>query len=879
MKKTTLALLMPLLVTGKANANIIISEVVEGFGYHKAIEVANVGDSQVTLSDYSLQVNTNCAADWTHDYDLGHVTLEPMTTFVIGHNQSSNDQAFKDLLDDAFNTNLTNFNGNDAIRLIKSGQVVDMFGWDQLGQGSGDCAYFAKNVTKRRLVYSPTDTWDEDQWLTISRDDSDYYSDLGNIDPEGATPEPPEGIPATIMQLQGDGPYSPYTNPPEYKFKSDEVFEVTGIVTAIQTASLGSDLPVGFFIQDEHGDGNPATSDGIFVAGSPFGLSVGDEVTVIGHVEEHYYWTRIPALHIEKTGREGISLEPTTIVAMDSDESFEMTLERYEGMLVRVNDETDMHVARTFSFDYAPRRNNMVLSHAGVNYHPNQFNVPESAEAKAQSESNEDRRLWVESFAKAPDGVVPWYSDFGQDNGTGTTDDYIRVGATLNDVGFEGVLGYSFSEYRLYVMNEATAETFENNDRPTTTEMLEGDLVVSSFNVENFFTSYFGSGTGNPLEQNRGAESSEDYEMQLQKIIASMKAIDADIFGLIEIENNGFDTNSAIEVLLSALNDEMSADKQYAMAVPADLDSNGWVGTDAITNKIIYRPSQVELLDVFVIDMPQQHVELEDGSYKRAYQRDAFTASFAHAKSEQPLVISTNHFKSKGSSCWEDDHEQDGQDPNLQGSCENFRVSAAYHLAEELAKVDGYKILMGDLNSYGMEDPMMVLTNRDKAADGYQIRAARNTYLGGNENTGTLLHGDNGALIEQSYGYIDIVEELMPHTYSYSYNDEVGTLDYVLVDAELQEFVIDAKVWPINAVESTLFEYDSRYSGDFMKFADPYRSSDHDPAVVVIQFEGDDNNGGDGSDDSNSSSGGSSSLLVMTLMSILAVFRRKKWLQ
>ncbi|MEZ8967946.1 hypothetical protein AB6E53_14745 [Vibrio breoganii] len=43
------------LLAGNASASIIISEVVEGTSYNKAIEIANVGDQAITLDGYLLQ--------------------------------------------------------------------------------------------------------------------------------------------------------------------------------------------------------------------------------------------------------------------------------------------------------------------------------------------------------------------------------------------------------------------------------------------------------------------------------------------------------------------------------------------------------------------------------------------------------------------------------------------------------------------------------------------------------------------------------------------------------------------------------------------------------------------------------------------------------
>ena len=51
---------------------------------------------------------------------------------------------------------------------------------------------------------------------------------------------------------------------------------------------------------------------------------------------------------------------------------------------------------------------------------------------------------------------------------------------------------------------------------------------MASFNVLNYFTT-LGS---------RGADTAEEFTRQRTKIIAALAALDADVVGLIEIENN-----------------------------------------------------------------------------------------------------------------------------------------------------------------------------------------------------------------------------------------------------------------------------------------------------------------------------------------------------
>ena len=123
------------------------------------------------------------------------------------------------------------------------------------------------------------------------------------------------------------------------------------------------------------------------------------------------------------------------------------------------------------------------------------------------------------------------------------------------------------------------------------------------------------------------------------------------------------------------------------------------------------------------------------------------------------LTVAVNHFKSKGSKCWEDaapidEGGQGGQDVDQQGSCENFRVAAAVALGEALEDIPGHKVILGDLNAYGKEDPMLVLTDYSQKQYGKVIKAARNilAVLSGVEQFG-----------ESGRGYSSYLDKLWLH--------------------------------------------------------------------------------------------------------------------
>ena len=835
MKKSLLAAGIACALSLPTQADIFISEIIEGSSFNKAVEIANTGSSAVTLTGYTIAHSTNGGVPLEDlatgsTFDLSDVTIEAGDVYVIANAKA--DTEILNKADDTSSGNPVNFNGDDPIALFIDGVVHDVAG------EFGDVDWNKDITLVRSFDQTPKSVYNSADWQTLAKDNSEGLGSISSVSDSVEETAPEYDAEATIMALQGNSTHSPYTDPDNYQYSSEEVFKVTGVVTHIQTAALGNDLPIGFFMQDAVGDDNTETSDGIFVNYSgvaSLGLTLGAQVNVYGSVTESYDWTQLSAEFIEVTST-NTPITATVIEPIDSDENFEATLERYEGMLIELDTSSDMKITRTFGFDFDSYRNNMVLAHGKVNRQPNQDNQPGSEKAIAQTETNALNRLFIESPTAAEDGIIPWYPNFGADNGTGTTDDYLRVGANVN--GMQGVLGYSYSEFRLYVDNELNADNFDHSNVARTTEpdIENGDLKIATFNVLNYFNSAV-DGAENPNGSNRGAESADDLAMQTDKIVNAIIAIDADFIGLMEVENNGFGEDSAIVALVSALNEKLEPNKQYTIASSSDYD---YIGTDAITNQAIYRANKLSLDEFDVIEMPQQHApsvsyvnSTESGDN---YMRNAVTPTFTVLGTNKKLTISVNHLKSKGSVCYEDVVTGEEINTDLQGSCENLRVSGAFQLATKLAEKVGYTMIIGDLNAYANEDPILLLTNQDNIEAGYQLKAAAYTYIGGDENElGEVLHYSEGAILTNSYGYIDTLAQFEKDGLSYSYNDEVGTLDYILVNDKLSSLVVDAAHWNINASESGFFQYDYSY-GDVNIYDDAYRSSDHDPAIITLNF-------------------------------------------
>lgn len=152
---------------------------------------------------------------------------------------------------------------------------------------------------------------------------------------------------------------------------------------------------------------------------------------------------------------------------------------------------------------------------------------------------------------------------------------------------------------------------------------------------------------------------------------------------------------------------------------------------------------------------------LEDG---QNYHRDALVVTFIINQTGKRLTLSVNHLKSKGSSCWEEWQDvefgnattwnnREAPDLDYQGACAEFRVAGAVHLGEEMEDVLGDKIILGDLNAYGKEDPVLVLTENPRNKT---IVTASHTFLGPKPQ---FNEDGSPVTITKTYGYIDIVGE------------------------------------------------------------------------------------------------------------------------
>ncbi|MCB8961383.1 MAG: ExeM/NucH family extracellular endonuclease [Ardenticatenales bacterium] len=466
-----------------------------------------------------------------------------------------------------------------------------------------------------------------------------------------------------IYTIQGNGAASPMVG-------ASVVIDGVVVGDFQENDSDHTDLD-GFYVQDALGDGDAATSDGIFVfAPGAMDVMPGDLVRVSGVVSEFFNMTEVgnvDALLVCGTG----SVAPTPV-------TIPTDLEPYEGMLVTFNQ--PLYISEFFNFD---RFGEIVLT-PERQFQPTAIFEPGSPDQAALAASNAASRITLDDgrTSQNPDPAIhPNGAIFDLTN-------LFRGGDVLNNV--TGVIDYRFDLYRLQPTQGADYTPV--NPRTAAPDPVGGNLTVASFNVLNYFN---GDGLGGGFPTARGADNLDEFNRQRDKIIAAIIATDADVIGLMEIENDGYDALSAIADLVNGLNDA-TAPGTYAFVDPGV----PVIGTDEIAVGLIYRTAAVSPLGASAILDSSV-----DARFIDTLNRPVLAQSFAQNSNGAAFTVAVNHLKSKGSAC------DEVGDPDLgdgAGNCNITRTMAAQALVDWLAtdptgSGDADVLIIGDLNSYDSE--------------------------------------------------------------------------------------------------------------------------------------------------------------------------------
>jgi uncharacterized protein len=591
------------------------------------------------------------------------------------------------------------------------------------------------------------------------------------------------GTPLAIYEIQGSGSASSRVG--------DKV-QSSGVVTRVNNN--------GFFIQDQDGDNDKATSDGIFVfTGSAPTVSAGQLVQLTGTVAEFNVGTTTNPDTLahpltELTGitdivvlGSGFTIAPTAITfpEMTNDD-----LERVEGMLVRIN--KPLTVSQNF---FLGRFGQLTVSSGGRLEQPTNRFRP-GTQAQSLADKNARRRLLLDDGTSIQNPNPTPY--IGMNN-------TVRSGDRIDD-GLTGVIDYGLAtssttgagDYRL--QPTVSPVISRRNDRTTTPPWVGGNLRLASFNTLNYFTTFTDGTTadgqsgqgcslgGVVLASNcRGASNLAEFNRQRAKTIESLAGLDADAVALVEMQNNGA---TAVANLVAGLNAKLGAGT-YA-AVP-DPTSGGGTGTDAIKVTMIYKPARLTRVGNATSDASTVH------------NRPPMAQTFRHGNGAEFTFIA-NHFKSK--SCT-DAAGADLDQGDLQGCYNATRIAQAQALRafvtqRQNATGNPDVVLAGDFNAYAKEDPVIELTGN---------------------------------------GFIDEIGRFEGNSFSYSFifDGASGRLDHLFTTPSISGKVKKALEWHINADEPSMLDYNLEFKQPACSTCAPdlytptaFRSADHDPALMGL---------------------------------------------
>lgn len=542
--------------------------------------------------------------------------------------------------------------------------------------------------------------------------------------------EPPDvlcqGETTPIAQIQGEDWYSP---------QQGKNASIRGIVTQVESGH-------GLYLE-ETATGKPGkSSNAIFVLDDNLSdlTSPGQELFISGLVTEsgsaRDKMTTLSDITSHQVCSESHKLPLTEAsLPMNSRQR-----EALEGMRL------GFRQGLTVTDVYNHHRGELTLSSNGVLRVPTETQQP-GADAMKLERENRERALEV-ILLKGSETAYP-------------------AGTVFQDV--LGLMGHNGKEQQLLIETMAVYRSvaIQSIEPPT-----EGQIRIVSTNLLNFFN---GDGAGGGFPTERGAETPAEFQSQKERMRAAFGAIQADLLGVQELENDGFGPRSAARELLELLDE--AGGGPWAFVAPGEEK----IGGDVITDGIFYRQTSLEIVGV---------AQILDSKEFQGLSRYVLAQALRDKATGERFLVAVNHLKSKGR-CPDSGANTDQHDG--QGCWNAARVAAVEAQTpwlNEVAKAAGTDriLVLGDMNAWRNEDPIQ------------QFRSA---------------------------GYSDLVEALsgLPQ-HSYLYWGQTGTFDYAFASAALLQNVTRAKNWNINAA----------WPGK-MPLPQPWlRMSDHDPVVVDVDF-------------------------------------------
>lgn len=554
-----------------------------------------------------------------------------------------------------------------------------------------------------------------------------------------------------VSRIQGTGDHSPFAG---------QTVSVEGIITMDARQQGGFR---GFYLQQADGetDNDPQTSEALFVYTHRTDGQRGDRVHVSGRVKEFHSLTELTDITAITHCGDGRLPEPVSVTLPWQDGQSPEHLEN-----MRINVAGKLTVVDHYNL---ARYGELTLA-AEPQTIATEIQEPGPGAQTRHRQQTINRLLLDDGLGVRNPRPIPWP---GPPLAAGIT---IRTGDKVS--GLAGILDFRFGAWRL---QPQSAPTFSpTNPRPPAPRRPESaTLRVVTLNLGNFFN---GDGRGGGFPAARGAQSATQFEQQKARLVASLTIPDPDILAVTEMENDGYEGDSAIAELARALGPHW----RY-------VDTNNNTGSDAIRTDLLYRSDRViaEGYASRLTTTPFDHRG-----------RPPVAQIFRPINSDRALRIVVPHLKSKAcrGARGPNRDQDDGQ------GCYSHRreqaTRAIIRWTHALPHPNGLAgtMITGDMNAYAREAPLQLL----EAA--------------GFINTVHHFHG--------------CTDTSCKHT-SYSYHGRSGTLDYSLVSNGLLPQIVGAHTWSINSDEPRALGYKGPVT---LPTGQPWRSSDHNPVITDLSL-------------------------------------------
>ncbi|QCO67035.1 nuclease [Luteimonas yindakuii] len=609
-----------------------------------------------------------------------------------------------------------------------------------------------------------------------------------------------------IHAIQGAGARSPYEN---------LAVATEGIVTARRNN--------GFFLQTADGedDGNPATSEGVFVFTStapPDAASVGNRVLVQGTVIEY-----VPAADpyqlplTEITNASVVQLSSSH--ALPAPAQLTTALPHPDGALEQLEPLEGMRVSAADFTVVAPTGGNVNETQATATSN-GRFAVVVTGTPRPFREAGLPRMDPDPLGSSAP--MIPRW-DFNPEliavnsSTIGAPTANLAAGCRIVDGSLVGPLDYSFRRYTIYPEAELSVAC-EGADQPRPAQLPGPDhATFATYNLERFFDVINDPAIGEPVL------TAEAFERRLRKASLAVRGYLhlPDILGVTEVENL-----ATLQTLATRINADAIASGQGDPGYVAHLIEGNDVG--GIDVGLLVRGGDngagASRVEVHAVTQEGADVVLAnpDGSSSLLNDRppprlDA-TIRFADGRT-LPVTAIVVHQRSL--SGIEDDAGGANGWVSAGARVRAKRQAQAEFLAglvQGIQQADPQRglVVLGDFNAFefndGHVDAMGVVTGQPSP------------------DNATAVDGDGVDLVEPDLRNTTL-DATPDQRYSFVFDYQAQTLDHILVNRALLEFP--------DVVGHTISH--ARINADFPEIArneadTPTRLSDHDPTLLLVRM-------------------------------------------